>query len=108
MLLLKVCLDDNQHVQRNFVHLKRPSGREEILENFHTCMLSRFWTAVHQAPLSTRFSQQEYWSGLLCPPPGHLLDPGIKPISLVFPALAGGFFATSHQSVKPLGNFMKF
>ena len=57
-------------------------------------MLSHFWTTVHQAPLFTRFSQQEYWRGLLCPPPGHLLDPGIKPISLVFPALAGGFFAT--------------
>ena len=28
------------------------------------------------------FSQQEYWSGLLFPPPGYLLpDPGIKPVS---------------------------
>ena len=25
------------------------------------------------------FSRQEYWSGLPCPPPGDLLDPGIKP-----------------------------
>ena len=25
------------------------------------------------------FSRQEYWSGLLCPPPGNLLNPGIKP-----------------------------
>ena len=25
------------------------------------------------------FSRQEYWSGLPCPPPGHLADPGIKP-----------------------------
>ena len=25
-----------------------------------------------QAPLSTRFSRQESWSGLLCPPPGDL------------------------------------
>ena len=41
------------------------------------------------------FSRQEYWSGLPCPPPGHLSDPGIKPLCLVSPALAGGFFTTS-------------
>jgi len=27
------------------------------------------------------FSRQEYWSGLLCPPPGDLPDPGIEPTS---------------------------
>ena len=36
-------------------------------------------------------SRQEYWSGLPCPPPGDLPDPGIKPTS---PALAGGVFTT--------------
>ena len=41
------------------------------------------------------FSRQEYWSGLPCPPPGDLPDPGIKPASLMFPALAGGFFTTN-------------
>ena len=35
---------------------------------------------------------QEYWSGLPCPPPGDLPDPGIEPISLTSPALAGRFF----------------
>ena len=35
------------------------------------------------------------WSGLLCPPPGDLPDSGIAPVFLIFPALAGGFFATS-------------
>ena len=33
---------------------------------------------AHQAPLSTGFSRQKYWSHLLCPPPGDLPDPGIK------------------------------
>ena len=47
------------------------------------------WTAAHQASLSMGFSRQEYWSGLLCPPPRDLLNPGIEPMS---PALAGGFF----------------
>ena len=68
------------------------------------CMLSRFshawlfsvrWAAAHQAPLcSWGFSRQEYWSGLPCPPPGHLPDPGTEPASLTFPALAGRFFTT--------------
>ena len=30
-----------------------------------------------QSPLSTGFSRQEYWSGLPCPPPGDLPNPGI-------------------------------
>jgi len=40
------------------------------------------------------FSKQEYWSRLPCPPPGDLPNPGIKAVSLMSPALAGGFFTT--------------
>ena len=32
-----------------------------------------------QAPLFMGFSRQEHRSGLPCPPPGDLPDPGIKP-----------------------------
>ena len=46
---------------------------------------------AHQASLSMAFSEHE-WSGLPCPPPGDLSDPGIKPMSLTSPALAGRFF----------------
>ena len=46
------------------------------------------WTVTHQAPLSVGFSRSEYWSGLPCPPPGDLLDPGTEPKS---PTLTGGF-----------------
>ena len=46
------------------------------------------------APLSMGFSRQEYWSGLPCPPPGDLPDPGIKPTSPASPELAGRFFTT--------------
>ena len=53
------------------------------------------WTVAHQAPLSMGFSRQECWSGLPCPPPGDLPDPGIEPVSLMSPALAGGSFTTS-------------
>ena len=53
------------------------------------------WTVAHQARLCMGFSRQEYWSGLPCPPPGDLPDPGIKPASLLSPALAGKVFITS-------------
>ena len=60
------------------------------------CVLSCFscaqvfealWCVGHWASLSIGFSRQEYWSGLPCPSPWDLLDPGIKPTSLTFPAL---------------------
>ena len=38
------------------------------------------------------FSRQEYWSGLPCPPPGDLPNPGNEPVSLASTALAGRFF----------------
>ena len=62
-----------------------------------TSQLSLFvtpWTVAHQSPLSMGFSRQEYWSGLSCPPPGDLPNPGIEPTSLAPPALAGEFFTT--------------
>ena len=61
----------------------------------HVQLLGTLWTVAHQAPLSMGFSRQEYWSGLPCPPPGDLPDPGLKLESLTSPALAGGFFTTS-------------
>ena len=70
---------------------------------WHACLLSCFsrvwlfvslWIVACQAPLSMRFSRQEYWSGLPCPPPEELPHPGIEPLSLTAPALAGGFFTT--------------
>ena len=52
------------------------------------------WTAFHQAPLE--FFRPEYWSWLPFPNPEHLLNPGIKSVSLASPALANGFFSTGH------------
>ena len=57
------------------------------------------WTVARRAPLSTGFSRQEYWSGLPCPPPGDLSDPGRSLMSL---ALGGGFFTTSTTWTKVL------
>ena len=35
----------------------------------HVQLFATLWTVAHRAPLSMGFSWQEYWSGLLCPPP---------------------------------------
>ena len=43
--------------------------------------LATLWTVARQALLSMGFPRQEYWSGLPCPPPGDLPNPGIKPRS---------------------------
>ena len=74
----------------------------------HTCVLSHFsrtqlcvtlWTVACQAPLSMGFSRQEYWSGVPCPPPGDLPNPGIEPQS---PALQADSLPLSHQGSPPL------
>ena len=49
---------------------------------------------ARQAPLSTGILQQEYWSGLPCPTPVDLPNPGIKPRS---PALQQIVYHLSHQ-----------
>ena len=48
------------------------------------------------------FSRPEYWSGLPCPPPGDLPNPGWEPASPVAFALVGGFF-TIMPPGKPMG-----
>ena len=53
------------------------------------------WAVTCQAPLSIGFPRQEYLSGLPFPYPGDLPDSGIEHMSLVLPALAGGFIPTS-------------
>ena len=58
-------------------------------------LFATVWTVAHQAPLSMRFSRQEYWSGLTCPSPGDNPDQGLELTFLMCPALAGRFFTTS-------------
>ena len=41
----------------------------------HVWLFVTLWTVACQAPLSTGFSRQEYWSGLSFPPPGDLPRP---------------------------------
>ena len=66
-----------------------------ILNHFsHVQLFATLWTVAHQAPLFMGFSRQEYWSGVSCPPPEHLPNLGIEPVSLMSPAFAGRFFTT--------------
>ena len=44
----------------------------------HVQLFVILWTVALQAPLSMEFSRQEYWSGLPCPPPWDLPNPGIE------------------------------
>ena len=58
-----------------------------MLSHFsHVRLLVTLRTIACQAPLSMGFSRQEYWSGLSCPPPGSLPDPGIESGSSVLQA----------------------
>ena len=59
-----------------------------------------FVTAAHQAPLSTGFPRQEYWSRLLFPSPGDLPDAEAEPMS---PALAGRFFTIERPEEPSIG-----
>ena len=61
----------------------------------HNVVSNSLQPVACQAPLSVEFPRQEYWSGLPFPPPGDRPNTGIKPMTLMFPAPAGGFFATS-------------
>ena len=56
-------------------------GRGERSPNVERGMLtaSAIYIIAPQAPLSMGFSRQEHWSGLPCPPPGDLPNPGMKP-----------------------------
>ena len=76
----------------------------------HVQLCATLWTSACQVPLCKGFSMQEHWSGLPCPPPGNLPDPGIETTSLTPPGASltspvkGGFFSPSaawevHSSV---------
>ena len=50
----------------------------------HSVMSQLFatsWTVAPSLLCPWGFSRQEYWSGLPCPPPGDLPNPGIEPRS---------------------------
>ena len=67
----------------------------KTLQSCPTC--ATLWTAACWAPLSIRFSRQEYWSGLPCPPPGDLT---------CLLTLSGRFFLPLAPPGKPQSYYM--
>ena len=59
----------------------------------HVRLFATSWTVAYQAPLSMKFSRQEYWSGLPFPFPGNLRGSGIEPRS---PELQADSLPLSH------------
>ena len=55
---------------------------------------------------SVGFFRQEYQSGLPCPLPGDVSDPGIESASLKSLALAGRFFTTSATCEAPIAHIL--
>ena len=83
----KIKLTKQNKTVKNAIHIcKRSLETSTMCANLlHSCLtLCNLWTVAYLAPLSLGFSRPEYWSGLPCPPPGDLPDPGIEPESPAF------------------------
>ena len=61
----------------------------------HVQLFITLLTVAHQAPLSIAFSRQECWSGLPCPPLGHLPNPDIESVTLMSPTFSSVQFSSS-------------
>ena len=88
--------DRSHEIKRHLLHVRK--AKTNLLSHLaksHVCLFAILWTIALQAPLPMGFSSQEYWHGLPCSSPGYLSNPGIKPTSLMSPALVGGSFTTS-------------
>ena len=78
--------------------LGSPRGTMKVKVKLLSCvwLFATPWTVACQAPLSMVFSRQEYWSGLLCPPPEDLPDSGIELESPASPAWQADSLSQSH------------
>ena len=72
--------------------LKQSYGVFHVTRKGKWKLLSCVWLFVAQWTVeSMEFSRLEYWSGLPCPPPGDLPNPGWTQVSRI----AGGFFTSA-------------
>ena len=89
--------------------VKNPVSNAGVLSHFsHVQLFATPWTIAHVASLSTGFSRQDYWSGLPCPSPGDLPNPGTEPASLLSPVLADVFFTTRAIWETPLQTYVLY
>ena len=83
IFLLKVLITSMAY-KCNLFSLLEDLKDVRVLSHFRCVQFfATLWTVAYQAPLSRRFSRQEYWSGLPCPPPGDLPTQGSNRISYV-------------------------
>ena len=76
------------------------SSSASVAQSCEIRLFATLWIVTHQAPLTMRFSRQEYWSGLRFSSPRDLPDLGIEPASPVSPALQADSLPTE-PSGKP-------
>ena len=76
-----------------------------VVQSLSHIRLCTTWMVARQAPLSMGSSRQEHWSGLPCPPPRDLPDPGIASPALV---LSGKFFAAEPSGKSILCQYESF
>ena len=90
LLRLYPCLQGQSMEQRSNISAKLLQSCPTLCDpmNYIAC----------QAPLSMGFYRQEYWSGLPCPSPGDLPDPGIETGSLRSHEFAGKFFTLAARA----------
>ena len=85
---------DSHRASRQLKSLRKFYGKISLLSMFSCSVMSNSfatpWTVACQAPLSMRFSRQEYWSGLPFPSPEDLPNPGTA--SHTLHCIIGGFF----------------
>ena len=94
---LKDASDQGQkHSHQKFYFHKNAGDLLQLLLSHcsHVQLCATLWTAASQAPLSMGFSRQKCGSGLPCPPPGDLPNPGMEPRS---PVLQADSLLLSHQ-----------
>ena len=85
----------------NYIDNDHPPNACVPVQLLQSCWTLRPQGLASQATLSMGFSRQEYWSGLSCPPPGDLPNPGIEPTFPVAPALqVDSFTAEPHRKPK--------
>ena len=77
-------------VPPSLVSRERLNSQGWHAKSLQSCLIfATLWTVACQAPLFMRFSRQEYWSGLPCPPPRNLprflMSPALDSLPLVPP-----------------------
>ena len=91
ILALKYDINLSTSIQYHYKHMHACISHFSCVQLFVTP-----WTVAHQAPLSMGILQARILEWVVMPFSRDLPDPGVEPASFMSPALAGGFFATSH------------